>query len=216
MGGANVNPIRTVAAVFGASAFRFRPFVILIGTVAIVVVVASLIGIAVILHQTTFAAIICGRVHLIAEIIEQRYLRCLQLIIADDSSSACHGDFDVAIGSSAQRRCGRQVHSNVMWYGLLDGRMRVHVCGPVAEVRRTLAHAGHARRHLGVRHAQRGRHTQYGAAAFVRVGVVAGRIQLMRIGGQIVCGKLQRMLILALCERERGETLGKCVLKMSL
>lgn len=101
MGGANVNPIRTVAAVFGVSAFRFRPFVILIGTVAIVVV-ASLIGIAVILHQTTFAAIICGRVHLIAEIIEQRYLRCLQLIIADDSSCACHGDFDVAIGSSAQ------------------------------------------------------------------------------------------------------------------
>lgn len=198
MGGANVNPIRTVAAVFGASAFRFRLLVILIGTVAIVVVVSSLIGIAVILHQTTFAAIICGRVHLIAEIIEQRYLRCLQLIIA------CDGDFDVAIGCSAQRRCGRQVHADVMWYGLLDGRMRVHVCGPVAQVRRTLAHAGHARRHLGVRHAQRGRHTQYGVAGFVRVGVVAGRIQLMRIGGQIVCGKLQRMLILALCGRERG------------
>lgn len=30
-----------------------------------------------------------------------------------------------------------------------------------------------------------------------------------------MCGKLQRMLILALCERG-GETLGKCVLKMSL
>lgn len=54
--------------------------------------------------------------------------------------------------------------------------MRMHVCGPVAEVRRTLAHAGHARRHLGMRHAKRGRHTQYGVAGLVRVGVVAGRI----------------------------------------
>lgn len=101
MGGANVNPIRTVAAVFGASAFRFRFVDILIGTVAIVV--ASLIGIAVVLHQTTFAAIICRRIHLIAEIIEQRYLRRLQLFIPHGSRCACHGDFDVAIGWCAQR-----------------------------------------------------------------------------------------------------------------
>lgn len=89
-----------------------------------------------------------------------------------------------------------------MRYRLLDGCMRMHVCGTITEVRRTLAHACHTRWHLGVGHAQRGRYTQYGGAGLVRMGVVARCIQLMRIGGQIVGGKLQRMLILALCERK--------------
>lgn len=68
--------------------------------------------------------------------------------------------------------------------------MRMHVCGTITEVRRTLSHACHTRWHLGVGHAQRGRYTQYGGAGLVRMGVVARCIQLMRIGGQIVGGKL--------------------------
>lgn len=96
---------------------------------------------------------------------------------------ACHGDFDIAI----VRRGGRLQLLIVLRYGLLYGRMRVCVCRPIAEIRCALTHAGHARRHLGVRHADGGRHTQCGAH-FGAVAVAA--IQLLRIGGQIVGGQL--------------------------
>lgn len=72
---------------------------------------------------------------------------------------------------------------NLLWNWLLDGRMRVDMRCSIAQIRCPLSHAGHARRHLGVRHAQSGRHTQYGAGF---VGVAC--IHLMRIRGQVMRG----------------------------
>lgn len=194
--GTYVNATRAVTAFLSCGALLLR-FNWPIATGA-AIVVAGLICITVV-HQTAFGAIIRRGVDLIAEIVQQRDLGChaLDVLVGTRCGrSACHRDFDIAIV-----RRGRRLQVLIMLrHGLLQGRMRMYMCGPIAEIRCALTHAGYARRHLSVRHADGGRHTQH-SAHFGALAVAA--VELLRVRGQIVGGQLQRMLILALCNKKR-------------
>lgn len=153
MGGTNVNATQTVTAILGSGAFLLD-FLIRTGAI----VIARLVRITVI-HQAAISAVIRWGVNLIAQIIEKRNFGRLQLLCTSSTSGTSYWDLDVAVGRLQTAWPWRAQVLIVLWYGLLNGRMCVRMCCPVAEIRCALPHAGHARRHLCVRHADGGRHT---------------------------------------------------------
>jgi len=167
----------------------------------------SLVGIAV-LHQAAVPALVRRGVDLVAEIVQQRHLGSPKLIrTSHRDSGGGHRNLDVAIRGGV---AGVGVRDGLLNGGHLGGTHSVS--GPETQIGGSLTHAGHSGWHLCVRHTQCGRYTQHSRPTaprrrpLVGVGMGVARVhQLVRIGGQIVGGQLQRMLILAFCRVEKAE-----------
>lgn len=168
MPGTNVDPSETIAAI---PAHTAALAVLLILTIVIqkaiiqpngfrsvllstrtIVDGGSLVGIAVV-HQTTVPAVIRRGVDIVAEIVQQRHLGSPKLIrTSHRKTGGGNRNLDVAIRGGV---AGMGVRNGLLDSGHLGRRP---VSGPKTQIWRPLTHAGDSGWHLGVRHAQRGRH----------------------------------------------------------